>query len=777
MPVDLEQIAVRMIQGLQVNEEFSRRADIAKIVRGREYDKQNLYIRGGGPAPWRELAPNVYANGWQGGIGDETPTDIDTPNPYNIPLYQSQGKILQGALSNTMPLARWKAVNSDDPTDVITAKAKNDITDLFWRNNPNDEIQPKMCSYFYTDGAFMCYVRYKEDPARFGYRNEPILEQVPMPVPEGYQCPKCGAAGEPAEVEQMGCPNCGAPFDPEGITPASEVMQQVQTGTRKLPNAAEVLSIYGKMNYRVPANASDIPDCLYAQIVEEVSIWSLKAVFPDKADKIMGGDAPVAPTDTTERYARLALNTTPGGMQGQQQYGVTYGGDTATYTRTWFRPAAYWILDDDARDALFAQFPDGMYVEMCGATLLTEPRNESMDDHLYIAHCYPGEGQIRESMGAPILDLQDAVSDGYNTAIDCMRRSVSTTYVDNKVLSRQDIRKTPVLAGSIVPVNNEFGDLGKAFYESQTSTMDASGYNFLNQMVSDLPPQLLGTQAVLQGATTNQRTASGQKLLLDQSLGRLGPAWRSLRRAYVKITELAVGVFVKSRNTDVDLPAIGTAGTSKSVVIRREDLQGNAVAYCESDETFPMSPSERRESAMLLMQNPAFNIVVPANYEKLKPLLGIDYTLPGEKGWAKQVRETQRLLMGVPEPVMTVDPVTGVPMQAIDPMTGQPMFQPSVPVNKYDDHQAHLEAGKAFVETEEFEQAERDNPQGAQNFLLHLDAHERFLMPPPVPMAPGAGPGLPPPPPPGPGAPPPEGLAAQGPPGASEGDAAMAMGG
>ena len=68
-----------------------------------------------------------------------------------------------------------------------------------------------------------------------------------------------------------------------------------------------------------------------------------------------------------------------------------------------------------------------------------------MDDHLYIAHCYPGEGQIRESMGAPILDLQDAVSDGYNTGIDCMRRSVSTTYVDNKVLSRQDIRRRPSL--------------------------------------------------------------------------------------------------------------------------------------------------------------------------------------------------------------------------------------------------------------------------------------------------------------------------------------------
>ena len=42
----------------------------------------------------------------------------------------------------------------------------------------------------------------------------------------------------------------------------------------------------------------------------------------------------VAPTDTTERYTRLALNTTPGGMQGQQQYGVTYGGAKGNITLT-----------------------------------------------------------------------------------------------------------------------------------------------------------------------------------------------------------------------------------------------------------------------------------------------------------------------------------------------------------------------------------------------------------------------------------------------------------
>ncbi len=776
MPIDLEHVAVRMIQGLQVNEEFSRRADLAKVTRGREYDKQNLYIRGGGQAPWREIATNVYATGWQGGIGNETPEDIDAPQPYNIPLYQSQGKILQGALSNTMPLARWRAVNSDDPKDVITAKAKNDITELFWRNNPNDEVQPKMCSYFYTDGAFLCYVRSKEDPARFGYRNEPIMEQVPMPVPEGYQCPQCGAAGEPAEVEQMGCPNCGAPFNPEGLTPPSEVMQNVQTGSRKLPNAAEVISIYGKLNYRVPANAGDIPDCLYAQIVEEVSIWSLKAVFPDKADKIMGGDQPVAPTDTTERYTRLALNTTPGGMQGQQQYGVTYGGDTATYTRTWFRPAAYWILDEQTRDELFAAYPDGMYVEMCGTTLLTDPRNESMDDHLYIAHCYPGEGQIRESMGAPILDLQDAVSDGYNTAIDCMRRSVSTTFVDNEVLSRQDMKKTPVLAGSMYPVNNAKGDMARSFFETQPSKMDQSSLNLLNQMLFDLPAQFLGTQPVMQGAPSNQRTSSGLKLQLDQSLGRIGPAWRSLRRAYVKISELAVGVFVKSRNTDVDLPSIGTAGSSKSVVIRKEDLQGSAVAYCESDETFPLSPADRREMLMMLMQNPAFNVLAPENYDQVKPLLGFDFELPGEKAREKQVREIQRLLMGAPEPVMAVDEF-GAEVQAIDPMTGQPMFQPSVPVNKLENHEAHLSTLRSWIETEEAEQMERDNPEGFQNVMLHAQAHEMMLAPPPMPMMPGGAPGLPPPPPGGPGAPPPEGLAAQGPPGASEGDAAMAMGG
>lgn len=774
MRADIQSLVVQMIQGLQVNEEFSRRADVAKIVRGREYDKQNLYIRGGAAATWRQLAPSVFAQGL-GDAGDGENVDQDMPNAYNLPLYQSQGKVLQGALSNTMPLARWRPVNTDEPRDTQTAKAKNNITELFWRNNPNDEIQPKMCSYFYTDGAFLSYVRYKEDPARFGYREEPILERIPTEVPAGYECPACGAAGDPAEVAQMGCPNCGAPFDEAAVTPPGVVEQEVETGKRKVANAAEVVSIYGKMNYRVPANATDVPDCLYVQIVEEASIWSLKAIFPDKADKIIGGDDPVAPTDTTERYARLDLNTTPGGMQNQAQYGVTYGGDVATYTRTWLRPAAYWVLDPESREELFAAYPDGMFVEMSGGVLLSEPRNESMDDHLFITHCYPGDGQIRESMGGPILDLQDAVSDVWNTAIDCARRAVPNLFVDDKVLSVNDLKKSPVLAGAIRPVNNDHADMRGAFFETTPSTLEPGAMNLLNQMMFDVPASMLGTQAVLQGATTNQRTASGQKLLLDQSLGRLGPAWRALRRAYVKISELAVLNFIKSRDTDVALPAIGTAGTSRSEIIRKEDLMGNAVAYCESDETFPLSPSDRREMLMMLMQNQSFNVLAPENYDKVKPLLGFDFTLPGEKARAKQMRETQRLLMGKPEPVLMPDPMTGQPIQALDQM-GQPMFQPSVPINELEDHVAHLGALKAWIETEEAEAMEQENPEGFMNVMLHAQAHQMAMAPPPMPMAPGA-PGLPPPPPGGPGAPPPPGLEAQGPPGASEGDAAMAMGG
>jgi len=765
VPVDPQQTVLRLIQALQVNEEWSRRADVAKIIRALEYDKQNLYIRGGGGAPWREVANNVIGQGF-GGLDGPT-QDQDQPNPYNIPLFQSQGKVLQGALCGSMPIARFKAVNSDDPKDVRTAKAKNNIVELFWRNNKNSEIQRKIASNYYTGGAVLGYVRYKEDPARFGYTNKPIMERVPQVLPEGYACPECGAAADPAEVMEMGCPQCQAPPDPNGITPEQVVEKEVPTGqTERIPNAAEVISIYGKMNYRVPATASSIEDCIYAQIVEEVNVWAIKALYPDKADKIVAGPDPVSNTDTTERYARINLNTTPGGMQQTQaSYGVDPGGNLITFSRTWVRPAAFWIMEPGQRDELFAAYPDGMYFEMAGSVLVAPPRNESMDKHLALSHCFPGDGQIRESMGGPILDIQDAVSDVFNTAIDCARRAVPITFCDNEVLSREDIQKTPVLAGAIRPVNNKDGNLNHSFFETEPATLHPSAYQLMNQMMFDLPASLIGTQAVMQGATTNQRTASGQKLLLDQALGRLGPAWQALCAFYVRIAELAVENFAESRDVDVVLPTIGTAGTSKSEIIKIEDLQGNAKAYCESDEQFPLSPSEQREMVMMNLANPALGILSPENYDKIKPLLGFDITFPGEKARAKQMRELQRLL--AEQPIPAIDPMTGGP--AFDPMTGQPILEPSVPVNLLEDQMAHIMTGREWIESEEAEWHELNNPMGFQNAMLHFQAHEAILNPPMPPPGPPAGPGMPTPPPEGPGAPPPPGLEAQGPPPASEG--------
>ena len=141
-------------------------------------------------------------------------------------------------------------------------------------------------------------------------------------------------------------------------------------------------------------------------------------------------------------------------------------------------------------------------------------------------------------------------------------------------------------------------------------------------MMFDLPPQLLGTQAVLQGG--DDEPADGKRAEAPpRPVARAPRPCVAVAAPGVRQDHRACGRGVRQVAQHRRRPSRHRHG--RNVQVRRHQEgrpSGQRGRVLRVRRDLPMSPSERRESAMLLMQNPAFNIVVPANYEKLKPLSG-----------------------------------------------------------------------------------------------------------------------------------------------------------
>src|SRR6267143_672785 len=287
-------------------------------------------------------------------------------------FWQGFGLSFIAIMSQDVPTTRLYPQSTQSEQDITTAKAADHAVELIEQNNRVQALRTGIGYLLWTDGKIGGYVRYVADGQRFGFHDQNEMEETILKMGEDvYVCAQCGAE-TPATDFMAGsvCPQCGIELGDENLRPADLVPVPRITGTRRVPNGQEVISIIGGLEFHTPVWANEMHEFPYLQWQQEVHRAKLKASYPHVADKIETG-GPIQADDVYARASRVAV---------QQGLPVIHPGDALynliTFSRTWIRPWAFYSIEDkDVREELLQLFPDGCYVAFAGETYC-ESRNE-----------------------------------------------------------------------------------------------------------------------------------------------------------------------------------------------------------------------------------------------------------------------------------------------------------------------------------------------------------------------------------------------------------------
>jgi len=733
--------ALSLCKSMVAESDNSRRWQIQRVRKSRDYDNGRQWMVWSAERqqylPLSDVPSSIY------GIDDGNSEDDDPVYTWN--LYRATGEFIRSVITGGPPTVRFFPANADNPLDVATAKAANDIVEIFHRTNSIDQLLAQESFYLYNDGMYAAYVRHVVDKQRFGEREEPIIEDVPKEISPGmYVCGNCGSGNQ-----QPACQSCGMPLGEESFVPPQTAMVPTQVGVNRVPNGAEIIDLFGMLEVRLPPEARDLSDARYLVLQQEVDPSLVRALYPDMADKINAKRSTIGIPE--ERIARQQQQA--GSWMAGPFTGVDDKDNKVTYTRCWVRPQAFYGIDEKPkRDEFLKRFPDGAFFAFAGDTPL-EDRNESMDDYWVLCWAYPGEGALRPSIGDPMLDPQDALNDLMDVEMQVARHSVPALFVAERAGGPAELGQPRGQGGRMYPVKRVTNDpIGASFFESSPSGPNPQGVGLRQEIFGNITQYLAGTLPGVTGQSDpNLKTAKAYAQAREQAMGRLAVIWRSMKEAHARIALLAVRHFIANRKGDVAFAEMTPAGF-RNKTIKYADLQGQIIAYPESDEAYPVSASDKREqlNSMLATGSPVLAAAVTSleNFDYYKSVQGLTgLKLPGESARNKQYREIEELLEGQPQQQEIpgepqIDPNTGQPL--IDPMTGMPAMSPpqtielpSVPIYELtDDHQTEFLACQAWLNGDDAWDARKTNPMGHRNVVLHAEAHFKAMQA----MAPQGGP-------------------------------------
>ncbi|HVA64315.1 MAG TPA: hypothetical protein VNF74_11370 [Terriglobales bacterium] len=635
---------------------------------------------------------------------------------YAINMYRPWGLSIIAALVQAPPKIQYMPVSAESQDDIATAKAAERVAEVVESNNKMQTLRVKMGYYLWNQGLFATYTRFVVDAGQFGSHEEPVSEEQTFQVlPNRLECQACGGsqpADQPAEgaasaAGTQPCATCGAPLGPESFAPAEHITANVPTGTRRVPNGAEKISVYGPLYFKVPPQAQDQRDCYYLIHVEEQHKAVLRAAYPQKADKI--DDTGGSGEDTYERIVRLSL------ADAQGSWNTLPMSNLITYKRCWLRPEAFWAHADAAtRAQLLQMYPEGCRVEFAGDTFL-QAVAERLDDCWVICTGLPGVGIYRDAMGQDAISIQRQINDSANILAEHREMSSAPPILyDARFINGEALAKKRMQPASYVPVIIESVGPQKPMAEmifQPRLGVDPALWNDgerlaeAGQFITGALPSIFG------GGIPNLKTAAAYSQSRDQAMGRLTLVWKQMREAEARQMTLAIECFRRNRTDDVELVVEGKSGGYRSEYIRLGEIRGNVVARPTADEDFPQSFGQIRESLQQILQtkDPEMLAVVaaPVNRPIVQQYMGLPELVdPGEDNRAKQYMEIESLMGSAP----TAGP------------NGQ--VQPSIAPDLYvDDHEVHIATIKDWAVSEPGLQAKISQPQGYANVIAHLLAH------------------------------------------------------
>ena len=561
-------------------------------------------------------------------------------------------------------------------------------------------------------------------------------------------------------------PNADGTFKPQVVFPYTP--PDLAAGEQRgFPRGQEVAKVYGKLEHKVPFNApsGNLEDCMIVQVSNEYDIDYVKAMFPDKADKIKVGGA-AAGENELDRIARINCNLA---LEASYVTGDSMVRD-CTVHRLWLRPGKFMAVQNEKiRENLFQKLPDGAMVILAGGDgEFIKARNECMDDHLTLVHALPGSGMNRLALCSKLISVNKRLNnwmdliDQYFVKCVPMRYMASGPFDVNAVNDQGTVvgGYIPFLLDS-VPQNRSVQDL---IWQEPYPTAQPLMGDFIKWFTGELPQMLSHALPSLFGSAANTDSGVAIGIQRDQALGCLGTPWHSINVATARYFKQAVQLAARCRTEAVEGMDVG----GKKIRVELADLKGNIIAYPESDANFPESwvQKQSRWTALLADANNALMTKLMTSISNRKAAIDA-IALEGLKdpdaaSYDKQLGEFEILLKTPPTPnpdyVKAQQAIQEVAdqiqakqsagqmaqpqeIQAIQQMEQQlqsiPQLVSSVPVRDTDNHAVEAEAclekingadGRKMADGTAEERLE------FQNLCLHYAEHKAKIPTPPQPI-------------------------------------------
>lgn len=684
-PPTAEQLLAQLKAPLKtiIAEDVDADVDTERVWQLYNARRNTLFFRG-----FQHLAPAIGSDG----IADFTTVG---PGPFggNSACYSYSQNIFRGLGRKFIAVLGQRAPNvaaiSNDPNDQESIKSTRPVGDLnailnaWWGV---DEVNLNVAAILWKTGPAFLYTPWNADGNLYGWRQEPKLAPMPMPL--------------------------GASDDPLAPEPDSADIPQ-QIGVEKYANGQVECHVYDCRYVTVPFATEDVDLADYLKLEYEENRGKLMAKFPQLRGKNL--DSNSSQTSSTET-ARLAVDA------GQSPTGYPIRRVAATrwlYTRIWLQPWMYeFAKDDPTRQLLYDNFPEGLKVTLVqGEMVALEP--ERLGDVWAAGKPETADTLNADAIGQDVVSTQILKNQTLNIAAETIERGLPLTFADPRVLNFQEYSKRSAQPCDVYPtlpavgesLSDSFFSQPAAHFSEQQEPWMASVESGTGEVVG-VVPQIFGG-----GDAPTARQAEINK---NAAMMQLGTTWTYIRKLWEKakrngvmqLAKYGTGI-VKGGKSMVDLAELQTTGW-----------------HFEADEAIPATWGQMRDLVMFMMEKPspvleAFGFNRPENIIKNKSYLGmVGYYTPGEDDAEKTNNTILELLKGKPiqKPM---------PDGSID-------IQPSITVDEFEDnHQLVVQMVQGWAQKQYGQDGARaQNPDGYANVIAYGKASAKLLNPPPPPPTP-----------------------------------------
>jgi hypothetical protein len=669
---------------------------VREVVEQETYDRRREVIRDRKLRFYERGEQHVYVNGKTGQFYAGEPGGVVSVDGREIQcsdflgtwnIFQPSARTIQATLTQNPPGIDFQPDDPTNPNDMEAASAAELVRRKFNKQNDVKKIQTQIVRMMELSGRTIIWTRTEANGQLFGLNED------------------------------------GA------------------------PRRAEVATVHGTLESRVPVTAKSQDDCGFLFLLDDVNIKEAKATYPKFAKKIQSGSTSIAEQDF-ERTARLGV------LQGRK--GANTGSakpHLVTVAHCWLRPSNFtgdkydrdFAPGQTAGNALRQLFPSGCHVVFVGDVYVGS-WDESMDDCLVIGFPYEGDGMSRMPIMEPAVQIQDTFNDKMNIGDQVFEVGWPSTWTDADDAEYAAIQSQVAMPYAIRQLKHKPNTaMPSRFFREPGPELPASFVQFVEMLQGPLLQFILATPPALFGGNmTDQKTASGYAQARAQAMGQLGIIWGSVQAMMARMYYHAA--LCAGKNTDYSGPMSVANDDGGSDFLDVSELsKGSFRAYPDEDSSFPESTSAKRATLTQLVTMAATSPVgaslfeSPENWSVMNRLLGLpELELPQVAARDKQLREIEILLQTPPIPgdpnLLQSLQVQHAAQSTVAQQTGQPaptapnpedLMQTTVPVDELDFHQYEAEKGKEWLSSEACwrEIHQKNNQEGVLNVKLHVKAH------------------------------------------------------